>query len=56
MKNKIIMLFAIVAMFMATSCGSKKSTENLETAKSDSTVVKSDSTVATTPKDSVTAK
>jgi protein involved in sex pheromone biosynthesis len=53
MKNKIIVLLAVAGMFMAASCGEKKSTETQEAVKSDSTVVKSDSTAAITPKDSV---
>ena len=56
MKNKIIVLLAVVGMFMAASCGEKKSTETQEAVKSDSTIVKSDSTASTTPKDSVTSK
>ena len=55
MKNKVIVLLAVVCMFVAASCGTKKSAENLEAVKSDSTtVVKADSTATTTPKDSVT--
>ena len=56
MKNKIIVLLAVVAKFVAAACGPKKSAETQEGVKSDSTVVKADST-ATTPKDSTaTAK
>jgi hypothetical protein len=56
MKNKIIVLLAVVGMLTAASCESKKSTENQEAVKSDSTVVKSDSTATTAPKDSVKSK
>jgi hypothetical protein len=58
MKNKIIVLLAVVAMSVAAACGGKKSNEAQEGVKSDSTAVaKADSTASTTPKDSVsTAK
>lgn len=51
MKNKIVILIAVVAMFAAAACG-KKPAETTEAVKTDSTAVKSDSTAATTPKDS----
>ena len=56
MKSKIIVLLAVVAMFVAAACGTKKPAETQEEVKSDSTVVKADSTASTTPKDSVKSK
>ncbi len=53
MKNKIVVLFAVASLFMA-SCSGKKA-ESQDEVKADSTVVKADSTVTTAPQDSVKA-
>jgi predicted small lipoprotein YifL len=52
MKNKILVLVALAALFTVGACDTKKPSEAKEGSKSDSTVVKADSTVAKTPKDS----